>query len=126
MFRRLFLSVFSVFLLYSSPACAGEVPVPGRVTMVDIGAGTCIPCKMMAPVIEKVKGLYEGRAEIVFIDMRKDREAPEKFGISAIPTQIFHDGSGRERSRHVGFLDEAGIRKILDTLLSEADGASAR
>ena len=94
--------------------------------MVDIGAGTCIPCKMMAPVIEKVKGLYEGRAEIVFIDMRKDHEAPEKFGISAIPTQIYYDGSGRERSRHVGCLDEAGIRKILDALLSEAAGASAR
>ena len=126
MFRRLFLSVFSVFMLYASSACAGEVPVPGRVTMVDIGAGTCIPCKMMVPVLEKVKSLYDGRAGIIFIDMRKDSEAPEKFGISAIPTQIFYDGSGRERFRHVGFLDEAGIRKTMDALLSETDGASAR
>lgn len=126
MFRHLFLSVFSFSLLYASSACAGEIPVPGSVTMVDIGAGTCIPCKMMVPVLEKVKNFYKGRAEIIFIDMRKDAEAPKKFGISAIPTQIFYDGNGRERFRHVGFLDEAGIRKNMDALLSETDSASAR
>ena len=47
----------------------GKIPVPGMVTMVDVGAKACIPCKMMIPVIESLSEEYEGRAAIVFIDV---------------------------------------------------------
>ncbi|MCI5167595.1 MAG: hypothetical protein D3903_16260 [Candidatus Electrothrix sp. GM3_4] len=45
-----------------------QVPVPGMVTLVDLGAHKCIPCKMMAPVLKKLTTEYEGRAAVIFID----------------------------------------------------------
>ncbi|MGD9732804.1 MAG: thioredoxin family protein [Desulfamplus sp.] len=87
-----------------------EVPVKNTVTMVDLGAKKCIPCKMMAPILENLKKIYSGKAAIVFIDVWENREAGEKFGIKAIPTQIFFDAQGKEVSRHTGFLSEEEIK----------------
>ncbi|HKI47997.1 MAG TPA: thioredoxin family protein [Desulfobacteria bacterium] len=87
----------------------GQVPVKGMVTMVDLGADSCIPCKMMAPIITKLEKTYRGKAAIVFIDVWKDKEPAKRFGIRAIPTQIFFDRSGKEVYRHTGFLSEADI-----------------
>jgi thioredoxin 1 len=101
------------FLLFGgSPLTASdpiEVPVKGMVTMVDLGADKCIPCKMMAPIIEKVRKDFAGRAAIVFLDVWKDSSHGRRFGIRAIPTQIFFDAEGNEVFRHTGFLDEERI-----------------
>ena len=93
-----------------------RVPVKGKVTMIDLGAKTCIPCKMMAPILEKMEKKYDGRAAIVFIDVREHREQARRFGIRAIPTQIFYDADGKEKSRHVGFMSEDDIVKTLSQL----------
>jgi len=93
----------------SHPQTAGIVPVKGMVTMVDLGADSCIPCKMMAPIIEKLEKNYRGKAAIVFIDVWKDKEPAKRFGIRAIPTQIFFDKEGKEVYRHTGFMGEADI-----------------
>ncbi len=92
------------------------VPTPGMVTMVDLGAGRCIPCKMMAPIIEELKKEYAGRASIVFIDVWENRDQAARFGISGIPTQIFYDKKGKEVSRHMGFLDKESIIAIFQKL----------
>jgi thioredoxin 1 len=84
-------------------------PVPGLVTMVDIGAHSCIPCKMMAPVLREVAEETEGRAAIVFIDVWQHNDEADKYGIRVIPTQIFYDAEGRERFRHEGFMSKADI-----------------
>ena len=94
----------------------GSVPTKGMVTMLDLGATSCIPCKMMAPIIEELKKEYEGRASIVFIDVWKYREEAPKYGISAIPTQIFFDKDGKEAYRHVGFFDKKSIIEALERL----------
>jgi len=88
------------------------VPVKGMPTMVDLGANECIPCKMMVPVMEKVEKKYKGKAAIVFIDVWKDKEQAKRFGIRAIPTQIFFDKAGKEVHRHEGFMGEADIDRI--------------
>lgn len=88
---------------------AGVVPVKGMVTMVDLGADSCIPCKMMMPIIEKLEKKYRGKAAIVFIDVWKDKEPAKRFGVRAIPTQIFFDKNGKEIYRHTGFMGEADI-----------------
>ena len=80
--------------------------------MVDLGANECIPCKMMVPVIEKVEKKYQGKAAIVFIDVWKNKEPAQRFGIRAIPTQIFFDKNGREIHRHVGFMSEEEIDQV--------------
>ena len=86
-----------------------DMPVRGMVTMVDLGAKKCIPCKMMAPILVKIGKQYEGKAAIVFIDVWEHREQARRFGIQAIPTQIFFDKTGSEVYRHVGFMDEKAI-----------------
>jgi thioredoxin 1 len=93
------------------------VPVKDTVTMVDIGAKSCVPCKLMAPILEELKVEYEGRAAVIFIDVWEDRSQGPRFGISFIPTQIFYDKHGREAYRHVGFMDKEKIKKWLDMLL---------
>ena len=92
------------------------IPTPGVVTMVDLGADRCVPCKMMAPIIEELKQEYPGRASIIFIDVWKHPEAGRRFGIQSIPTQIFYDKDGNEKGRHVGYLSKEGITNIFKEL----------
>jgi thioredoxin 1 len=72
--------------------------------LVDLGKGTCIPCKMMAPILEEIKSEYEGKAVVEVIDLREVPEAAETHNIRVIPTQIFFDSNGEEVWRHEGFL----------------------
>ena len=94
-------------LSHSQPT--GVVPVKGMVTMLDLGADACIPCKMMVPIIQTLEKAYRGKAAIRFIDVWKDKEPAKRFGIRAIPTQIFFDKEGKEVYRHTGFMGEADI-----------------
>lgn len=84
--------------------------------MLDLGADQCRPCKMMAPILEELKKAYEGRAEIIFIDVWKNRDQAEKYGIRAIPTQIFFNEKGEEVRRHTGFMDKKTIVRNLSDL----------
>ena len=86
-----------------------QVPVPGMVTMVDLGAKKCIPCKMMAPIIEELAKEYQGRVAVLFIDVWENPSAGPQYSLRAIPTQIFYDANGKEISRHEGFMDKESI-----------------
>ena len=119
--RKLFIGFILLLLLpsgslASGPTKAGAVPVRGMVTMVDLGAKKCIPCKMMAPVLQKLEKEYKGRAAIVFLDVWEDSEAAYRFRIRTIPTQIFFDKQGNEVFRHEGYMNEATIVKILQKM----------
>ncbi len=96
-------------LLFAQPGKPPDVPVKGMVTMVDLGAKSCVPCKMMAPIMEKLEKDYEGKAAIIFIDVWKDPDQAKRFGVRAIPTQIFYDKHGKEAYRHEGFMSENAI-----------------
>lgn len=120
-FRKLtvFLLLSCLNVLFGPPAAIADteefrdVPVKGMVTMIDLGADKCVPCKMMAPIMAKIEKVYEGKAAIIFIDVWKHNEQAGRFGIRAIPTQIFYDEAGREVYRHVGFMGEKEIVKQL-------------
>lgn len=119
--RALFAAVLAL-VLAAGPAWAGDVPAvptPGQVTLVDLGAKACVPCKMMQPVLAAIEARYAGRASIVFIDVWEHRDQPQKFGLRVIPTQIFYDRAGKEVSRHEGFLDEKALADTLDRLLAQ-------
>ena len=79
--------------------------------LVDLGAGKCIPCKMMAPILDDIKKTYAGKLDVEFIDVWQDAEAGQKYGIRVIPTQIFFAPNGKELFRHEGFF---GKEDILD------------
>ena len=103
-----------ILLLTAVPAAADEnqpVPTPGVVTMLELGADRCVPCKMMAPIVEELKQEYAGRVSIVFIDVWKNPEQGNRYDIQSIPTQIFYDKDGKEIDRHVGFLSKKRIVK---------------
>ncbi len=89
---------------------ASAVPVKGMVTMIDLGADKCKPCKMMKPILERVTKQYHGEAAIVFIDVWKDTTQAKRFKIRSIPTQIFFDAKGAEVYRHIGFMSEKDIK----------------
>ncbi len=119
---KILIKTILIFLIGTTVACSSSgpgtvaevvpgIPVENRVTMVDLGAKTCIPCKLMAPILEELKEEYKGRAEIIFIDVWEEEELAIKFKVAAIPTQIFYDKSGKEVFRHVGFMDKDSIEK---------------
>lgn len=110
------LSLLPTSLVFASD---DSIPVPNMVTMVDLGAKSCIPCKMMAPILEKLTAEYEGKAAIRFIDVWENPDKGKVYGIRAIPTQIFYDKQGKERERHEGFMDEKQIRQRVDALMAE-------
>ena len=115
--KTVVLCIFSGIFLFNAgnlwrDVLAGEiktVPVNGMVTMIDLGAKSCIPCKMMAPILAKLEKKYQGKASIVFIDVWKNKNQAKRFNIRAIPTQIFFDKKGKEIFRHIGFMSEKAI-----------------
>lgn len=96
----------------TQPAASGKISPkkPAKLPrLVDLGAGKCIPCKMMAPILEELRAEYKGKLQVEFIDVWKDPDAGEHYGIRLIPTQIFYDGEGREIYRHEGFMSKEDI-----------------
>lgn len=77
--------------------------------LLDLGADKCVPCKMMAPILEEMKLTYEGILTVEFIDVWKDPTAATPYGIRVIPTQIFFSAEGTELFRHEGFISREDI-----------------
>lgn len=88
----------------ASPATTAQLP-----RMVDLGAGKCIPCKTMKPILDDLRANYADRFITEFIDVWENPEAGKKYGIEVIPTQVFYDAQGKERFRHVGFYGKEDI-----------------
>ena len=120
--RTLFVLAFTTFFVLSLTACnqadsAGAkpdtAPAPGVATglprLVDLGADKCIPCKMMAPILDELEKEYAGRMDVVFIDVWKNREEATRYGVQLIPTQIFYGPDGKELHRHQGFIGKEDI-----------------
>lgn len=77
--------------------------------LLDLGAHSCIPCKMMAPILDELKKEFAGVFRTEFIDVWKNPDAGTQYGIQAIPTQIFFDAEGKELFRHEGFFGKEDI-----------------
>lgn len=90
-------------------AAPADEAVRGLPRLLDLGASKCIPCKMMAPILEDLKETYADTFETVFIDVWENSAEAEKYGIQSIPTQIFFDASGKELFRHEGYISKEDI-----------------
>jgi thioredoxin 1 len=86
-----------------------------KVTFVELGSVKCIPCQQMQPVMKAVETKYGKEVKVDFHDVWTDAGKPfgVKYGIEAIPTQIFLDETGKEYYRHVGYFPEEELVKIL-------------
>lgn len=79
--------------------------------LIDIGAKKCIPCKMMAPILEELQRDYSDSVSVEFIDVWENPSAAQPYRIRTIPTQIFYDAAGQELGRHMGFISKEDILK---------------
>lgn len=85
----------------------------GKVVMLELGSVGCIPCEQMKPVMEKLRTNYEGKLEVIFVDVKKNRDSGARFGVVMIPTQVFLDKNGNEFHRHAGFYGYEEIVPVL-------------
>src|SRR4030043_1165733 len=90
-----------------------KIPLP---KLLDFGAGTCIPCKKMAPILKELSEEYKGRVVIKIIEVYQEKELTKINGIRLIPTQIFFDVKNQEVYRHVGFMDKEQIKKVFEKM----------
>lgn len=65
--------------------------------LVDFYADWCGPCKMMAPIVEKMADEYEGRAIIGKLNTDENMNLSKHYNVMSIPTLIlFKDGEAKE------------------------------
>jgi thioredoxin 1 len=81
----------------------GQALASGKPTLAEFGSSSCIPCKQMKPILEELKAEYEGKLNVVIVEVYEQEELTREYKIMAIPTQIVFDSSGIEVTRHMGF-----------------------
>lgn len=93
-----------------SKVSPGDQKIEKLPMLVDLGKGTCIPCKKMKPILEELEKEYKEKAIVKIIDLRYEPKEASKYKIRLIPTQIFFDAEGKEVFRHEGFMDKQSIK----------------
>lgn len=81
----------------------------GIPVLLELGSDRCPACRRMTPILNKLQTKYAERFQVRYIDVDKDSTAGLRYGVQAIPTQIFYDSEGREVFRHVGFYSKKDI-----------------
>lgn len=125
--RKTILLITALISLIISADCTGQSDNAGdkatqetgknkfKVTFIELGSVRCIPCQRMQPVMKSVEEKYGTQVKVVFYDVWTEAGAPyaQKYGIQAIPTQVFLDENGKEYFRHVGYFPEEELVKVL-------------
>ena len=118
--KRMLVFVILSFIALYGCGNAGEVDTmlsnakrDGKIVMLELGSVGCVPCEQMKPVMERLKTNYKGKLDVIFVDVRKDRESARKFRVTLIPTQVFLDRNGQEFHRHMGYYPYEEIVPVL-------------
>ncbi len=109
----LFLLFAISYLCFADETLQDTTTVKPKITFLELGSKTCIPCKQMEKVLESVKEKYGDQIEVIFYDVKIEKEMSKKYKIKMIPTQVFLDENGKEIHRHVGFYPEAKLDEFL-------------
>ena len=104
----------------SGVAASSAAPTPlhsggstPKVTFVELGSDSCVPCKEMRPVMDGIQKTFGDQVEIIFYDVWEDDAPAREYGIQYIPTQVFLDEKGAEFHRHTGFYPQETIEALL-------------
>jgi thioredoxin 1 len=80
--------------------------------LLDFSAVWCGPCKVLAPIVEKLADEYKGKVKVGKLDIDDSPSVASKFGIRGVPTVlVFKDG--KEAGRHVGVTNKETLIKLL-------------
>lgn len=80
--------------------------------LVDFSAEWCGPCRMLAPVLEKVSKELEGIAKVAKLDIDNAQKIASSFKVTSVPTLILFE-NGKEVDRIVGLRDQAAIKQFV-------------
>jgi thioredoxin 1 len=86
-----------------------QSPIP---VIVDFWAPWCGPCKMVAPILDKLANEYAGKILVAKVNTDDNPEWMMKYGIQGIPTMLFVS-SGKIVHRQVGALPERMLRDVV-------------
>jgi thioredoxin 1 len=88
-----------------------EATVP---VLADFWAEWCVPCRMVAPVLEKLAEEHKGKLKVAKINVDQESDLAAKFNIVSIPTiLLFHQG--QVAKQQIG----AAPRKVLEEMIKE-------
>ncbi|HMM10918.1 MAG TPA: thioredoxin [Bacteroidales bacterium] len=85
--------------------------------IIDFYADWCMPCKMVAPVLEELSKEYEGKINIYKVDTEEEQELSSVFGIRSIPSLLFCPKDGQPQMAMGALPKESFIKAIDDVLL---------
>lgn len=92
----------------------GELPC-----IIDFYADWCMPCKMVAPVLEELAREYEGKINIYKVDTEEEQELSAVFGIRSIPSLLFCPKDGQPQMA-MGALPKESFKKAIEDVLLKA------
>lgn len=90
-----------------------EVLKSSTPVLVDFWAEWCMPCRMLAPTIDKIAKDYAGKVKVGKVDTDSNRDVSIKYGINAIPTVILFK-NGQVAQKFVGLRQEKDFKEALD------------